>query len=525
MKKIVRKLTTLVLALLFTASLPLTALAEVLNLDIANGSIDIYDTYATQNSTDHDHSGTVIVTGTSTSTEYNVSVNVTSNVTVVLQDTTINTYDASSNLNDAAVEINTNSSNAVVTVELNGTNTLTSDSRHAGLEISGTGSVVIQDETSLVEGMLVGVADGGSLTASGGTNSAGIGGEVGDSASNITITGGTVTATGSNSAAGIGGGIGGSADNITITGGTVTANGGANAAGIGGGDGGSASNITITGGNVTANGRAHGAGIGGGDDGDASNITITGGTVTATGGSYAAGIGGGELGDASNITITGGTVTATGGKYAAGIGAGGPSAPGSGDGGSVGSVAISGGTVTATGGKGGVGIGGEVTEDTSITFSGDAQVTAIGGEGAHAIGGAEAVEPDVSNLSADGWYRTGTDGEISDGGVTPSASAAPAEPTEQNSWFTVDARWSQRIEDGVLTVTSNEADAVLTIRGWAIRGLHSTGIHTLVFVTAQAETTLDIAKLASECEGPDKYVLTHTGTEVVLTLNGETVQV
>ena len=478
MKKILRKLTTLVLALLFTASLPLTVLADVV-LNIAEGSIAIDNINATQNDNVQPHGGTVIVTGTNTSPEHNVSVDVTSNVTVVLQDTTINTYDASSTLNDAAVEINTNSSNAVVTVELNGTNTLTSDSRHAGLEISGTGSVVIQDETSLVEGKLVDTPDGGSLTATGGTNSAGIGGEVGDSASNITITGGTVTATGRVSAAGIGGGRGGSADNITITGGTVTATGGANAAGIGGGEGGSASNITITGGNVTAKGRAHGAGIGGGYEGDAGNITITGGTVFANGGGWAPGIG-------------------------------------SGSDGSVGTVAISGGTVTATGGKGGAGIGGEVTEDTSITFSGDAQVTAIGGTGAPAIGGAEAVEPDISNLSADGWYQA-----VSGENYVAATPTAQAETVEQRGWFAVNARWSQSLQDGILTVTSSQVDAALNIKGWGIRGLHSSGIHTLVFVTAKAQTTLDIAKLAAECDGADVYILTHTGEKTELTCNGE----
>lgn len=420
MKKTFRKLTTIVLALLFTASLPLTVLADVV-LNIAEGSIAIDNINATQNDNVKPHGGTVIVTGTNTSPEHNVSVDVTSNVTVVLQDTTINTYDASSTLNDAAVEINTNSSNAVVTVELNGTNTLTSDSRHAGLEISGTGSVVIQDETSLVEGKLVDTPDGGSLTATGGTNSAGIGGEVGDSASNITITGG----------------------------------------------------------NVTAKGRAHGAGIGGGYEGDAGNITITGGTVFANGGGWAPGIG-------------------------------------SGSDGSVGTVAISGGTVTATGGKGGAGIGGEVTEDTSITFSGDAQVTAIGGTGAPAIGGAEAVEPDISNLSADGWYQA-----VSGENYVAATPTAQAETVEQRGWFAVNARWSQSLQDGILTVTSSQVDAALNIKGWGIRGLHSSGIHTLVFVTAKAQTTLDIAKLAAECDGADVYILTHTGEKTELTCNGE----
>ena len=123
--------------------------------------------------------------------------------------------------------------------------------------------------------------------------------------------------------AGIGGGDRGTASNITISGGTITATGGNNGAGIGGGGyAGMGIGITISGGTVTATSIAAGdyevtgAGIGGGARGTGSNITISGGTVTATSiatgeyGCAGAGIGGGYAGMGIGITISGGTVTA-----------------------------------------------------------------------------------------------------------------------------------------------------------------------------------------------------------------------
>lgn len=104
---------------------------------------------------------------------------------------------------------------------------------------------------------------------------------------------------------------------LTITGtGKLTATGGAGGAGIGGGLGGSGSNITISGGTVTATSTDMGAGIGGGREGSGSNITISGGTVTATSTALGAGIGGGDSSFGSNITISGGSVHALKGANA-----------------------------------------------------------------------------------------------------------------------------------------------------------------------------------------------------------------
>ena len=318
-----------------------------------------------------------------------------------------------------------------VEIELDGDNELKSGTQSAGLEKTSTGTLTLKDDNN----------EAGSLTATGGFNSAGIGGGYLGDGKNITITGGTVTATGGSSGAGIGGGREGKGENITITGGTVNATGNEDGAGIGGGSSGSGENITITGGEVTASGgdnwddcgagiggafangenititggtvnaagsyfdHGMGAGIGGGgnssgnnitiigggaEGGGGNNITIKGGTVTATGGGYrgnsGAGIGGGSSGSGENITINDGKVTATGGSYAAGIGGGSVGAWG-GDAGSGKNITINGGTVNATGTDGGAGIGGgENGNGEDITINGG-KVNASGAYGGAGIGG------------------------------------------------------------------------------------------------------------------------------------------
>ena len=303
-----------------------------------------------------------------------------------------------------------------VEIELDGDNELKSGTQSAGLEKTSTGTLTLKDDNK----------EAGSLTATGGFNSAGIGGGYLGDGKNITITGGTVTATGGSSGAGIGGGSSGSGENITITGGEVTASGGDNwddcGAGIGGGNGGVGKNITITGGTVNATGGygggaagiggafangenititggtvnvtggyGGGAGIGGGaEGGGGNNITIKGGTVNATGGgnrgNSGAGIGGGSSGSGENITINDGKVTATGGSYAAGIGGGSVGAWG-GDAGSGKNITINGGTVNATGTDGGAGIGGgENGNGEDITINGG-KVNASGAYGGAGIGG------------------------------------------------------------------------------------------------------------------------------------------
>ena len=268
-----------------------------------------------------------------------------------------------------------------VEIELDGDNELKSGTQSAGLEKTSTGTLTLKDDNK----------EAGSLTATGGFNSAGIGGGYLGDGKNITITGGTVNATGNEDGAGIGGGSSGSGENITITGGTVNAT-GDGGAGIGGGNGGDGKNITITGGTVEATGYFGSTGIGGGNGSDGENITITGGTVTAAGGDFGAGIGGSNGGSGNNITIKGGTVTATGGGYRGNSGAGiGGGSSGSGE-----NITINDGKVTATGGNYAAGIGGgsvgawggDAGSGKNITINGGT-VNATGTDGGAGIGGGE----------------------------------------------------------------------------------------------------------------------------------------
>ena len=162
------------------------------------------------------------------------------------------------------------------------------------------------------------IPDGASITLNNATITGSI---VCEGSATITLVG-TNSVSGANNKAGIQ--IGGSGTTLTIKGdGSLTANGGSQSAGIGlsrawnvtedvvGG------NIVINGGNITANGGGGGAGIGAGVTKDPNNsssrkaivgtITIAGGSVTAVGGSNADGIGAGE--NNYNATIQIGTVT------------------------------------------------------------------------------------------------------------------------------------------------------------------------------------------------------------------------
>ncbi len=280
-----KKIVSTLLALLFLASLPVSALAA--EWDIGKGDITVNAGSGGQTVTQGGGAAipdsAPVITGTSK--ENNVTINADSGQTasVTLSGVNIDVRDKGK----AAVST-TGEGN--VSIELNGGSTLRSGYEHAGLEKNNGGSLTIADEDK-----------NGKLTAWGGQQGAGIGG-----------------------------GSSGAGSDITITGGKVTARGGNYGAGIGGGAYGNGSDITVTGGEVTANSGNYGAGIGGGGWGNGNNISISGGKVTATGGTFAAGIGGGMHRDGNDITISGGEVSAAGGRCGAGIG-GGLDARGSGD--------------------------------------------------------------------------------------------------------------------------------------------------------------------------------------------------
>lgn len=178
------------------------------------------------------------------------------------------------------------------TIILSGTNTV------KGFEPNYPGIYVPESKTVTIKGS-------GSLTASSNGYGAGIGGGWGIACGNIEIQGGTITATGGDSSAGIGSSYG-SCGNITISGGTITATGGHSGAGIGSSYSNTCGNITISGGSVTATGGSSSAGIGSGVIGNCGDITITSDVtqVTATKGTDASNsIGAGNYGTCGTVSI------------------------------------------------------------------------------------------------------------------------------------------------------------------------------------------------------------------------------
>ena len=317
---------------------------------IENGDISISagesGNDVTQNGETTKNDTDTVITNRDTSTASSNTVTIDADegktVNVTLDNVTINVdegyehgYDP--NAYKTAVSV-TGSGNT--NIELNGNNTLTSGYGHAGLEHNKTddsGTLTIQDEKN-DDGSAKGSASDttGSLTATGGYHSAGIGGSDKQDGQ-VTFTGGEIIANGGSQGAGIGGGagnqnaVGGDGD-VTISGGTITATGGSLGAGIGGGAYGNGT-VTVTDGDITAKATGnYGAGIGGGygaipEDtliGGNGTVTISGGTITeASGGYMAAGIGSGYQG-LGTVTIEGDAVikNAQGGEAGAGIGSG-----------------------------------------------------------------------------------------------------------------------------------------------------------------------------------------------------------
>ena len=249
-------------ALLIAAFLPLSVLAD--EYDLSEGSVTVSTTKGADGSTQQnvthkdntkpDSNPTITSKGKETNNTITIKADDGTTANVTIRDANIKT-------DNAAIKTEGKGN---VNLNVEGTNTVSSGDKHAGVEKANDGNLTIGSENGE-----------GKLTANGG-----------------------------HGGAGIGGGIRGDGNDITITGGEITANGGAEAAGIGGGVLGSGSDITITGGEVTANGGIFGAGIGGGSKNDSSDITISGGKVIANGGWCGAGIGGGYEGSGSDVTIS-----------------------------------------------------------------------------------------------------------------------------------------------------------------------------------------------------------------------------
>ena len=387
-----------------------------------------------------------------------------------------------------------------VEIELDGDNELKSGTQSAGLEKNSTGKLTLKDDNN----------EAGSLTATGGFNSAGIGGGYLGDGKNITITGGTVTATGGSSGAGIGGGREGKGENITITGGTVNATGNEDGAGIGGGSSGSGENITINGGEVTASGGDNwddcGAGIGGGNGGVGKNITITGGTVNATGTDGGAGIGGGENGNGEDITINGGKVNASGAYGGAGIG-GGVNGIGS-------KVTVSGAaqvTATATGSGpdwSGVGTGATIGNGGSKTPDGPVDGKEIQADISHLTTGYIhhiIYNPDLDlDGKPDGilkeWWEFALPKPIPDGeSLDLHVETLKGAPLLFNT----------RQQGSTLRVTTDNLSARLHGTRQALETLQEQGVEQIQFVTTLKTTTLSVEDLLAE--GGSWFALEHDG--------------
>lgn len=370
-------------ALADTTALAAEVSSDAISLDLAAGSITIYEsggiTYCTQNGVTQATTSGVIIGQTDATTATANTVKVSDgSCKVTISSLNIEAKSEPILVDDGSLELNLLGSSTVKNTQygagirvrsyaslvIGGSGSITATGNQYSAGIGGTGNYSVGDIT----------INSGTVTAKGGTCSAGIGGGHGGNGGRVIINGGTVTATSGSYGAGIGGGMDGSGGNITINGGEVTATG--SGAGIGGGTiKGSGGIITITGGTVTATGKYGGAGIGGGGSngggsgGNGGTITISGGIVTADGQASGAGIGGGDYGGGGTIVITGGTVTASSGNYGAGIG-GGMESPG-------GSVTITGGTIKASGGRYsladvGAGYNGSFN---AVTISEDATVT------------------------------------------------------------------------------------------------------------------------------------------------------
>ena len=349
-----------------------------------------------------------------------------------------------------------------VEIELDGDNELKSGTQSAGLEKTSTGTLTLKDDNN----------EAGSLTATGGFNSAGIGGGYLGDGKNITITGGTVTATGGSS---------GSGENITINGGEVTASGGDNwddcGAGIGGGNGGVGKNITITGGTVNATGTDGGAGIGGGENGNGEDITINGGKVNASGAYGGAGIGGGVNGIGSKVTVSGAaqvTATATGS---------GPDWSGVGTGATIGN----GGSKTPDGPVDGK----EIQADISHLTTGYIH---------HII-----YNPDLDlDGKPDGilkeWWEFALPKPIPDGeSLDLHVETLKGAPLLFNT----------RQQGSTLRVTTDNLSARLHGTRQALETLQEQGVEQIQFVTTLKTTTLSVAELLAE--GGSWFALEHDG--------------
>lgn len=395
------------------------------------------------------------------------------------------------------------------TLKLKGDNTLESGGGHAGVEKN--------DNTSSGELTITADSNQDTLMAVGGSGGAGIGSANHNSTSKLGITGGTITATGGNYSAGIGGGIGGNAD-VTITGNAVIkkAQGNYNGAGIGGGGVGNGT-VTISGNAVVeaavgGTSERGGAGIGGGGwkDGD---VTISGNAkVDAQGGTSAAGIGGGGSGSGT-VKISGNVqVSAKGGK------AGDQYKKYLGDGASIGS-----GGYSSNNKPTGTPVGGEEIE---LDFS-----DMTGGFVARIDGKTESEhihDWQETNRVAATQDSAGEVEYFCKGCGSTSVKILPVmqpEAEEDSSdavvlTITGAPTYEMHQESTRYIVTADSDTATLFGCLGNLAELKAQGVDTLVFRTKSRETALDIDAMLSLGAEDTLFTLTHSGSSATLTVGG-----
>ena len=197
-----RIIVSTLLALLLFVSLPMSVLAAT--WDISNGDIIVNagsgGQTVTQGSQVDVPDSAPVITGSSTENTLTINAEKDQTASVTLSGANIDV----SNEGKAAVSTNGEGN---VSIELDGENTLKSGYRHAGLEKNNGGGLTIADQD-----------ENGKLTATGGSDGAGIGGGFKGNGNNIVITGGEVNATSNGCGAGIGGGGGGDGSDITVSG-------------------------------------------------------------------------------------------------------------------------------------------------------------------------------------------------------------------------------------------------------------------------------------------------------------------
>ena len=396
------------------------------------------------------------------------------------------------------------------TLKLEGDNTLKSGNGYAGVEKN--------DNTSSGKLTITADSNQNTLMAVGGSGGAGIGSDNNNSTSKLGITGGTITATGGNYSAGIGGGIRGNAD-VTITGNAVIkkAQGNYNGAGIGGGGVGNGT-VTISGNAVVeeavgGTSERGGAGIGGGGwkDGD---VTISGNAkVDAQGGTSAAGIGGGGSGSGT-VKIYGNIqVSAKGGK------AGNRYKGYLGDGASIGSGGYSSnGNTTGTPVK-----GEEIELDLSDMTGGF--VARIDGktESGHTHNWKEISRVAATQDSAgEVEYFCKGCGSTSVKILPVMQPAAEENSSDAAIVLTVTAAptYEMYLENARYIVTADSDTAILSGRLGNLADLKAQGADTLVFRTKSRETALDIDAMLSLGVEDTLFALTHSGADARLIVGG-----